>query len=150
LLISTPLFLVTATVAAPVECMGALGVTRRIIPVLGGRFEGDRLSGILLPGGTDVQRARPDGVVELNIRVILQTDEGDCVFFNGSGIRYATPEITARLATGENLDPSEYYFREAITFETAVPRLAWLNSLIAIGTGRRSIDAVELEVYSIA
>jgi hypothetical protein len=34
-------------------------------------------------------------------------------------------------------------------FETASPRLAWLNKLLAIGTGRRNADSVELDVFEI-
>jgi hypothetical protein len=43
---------------------------------LAARFEGDRLRGKVLPGGADWTLKRPDGVVELDLRITLQTDDG--------------------------------------------------------------------------
>ena len=43
----------------------------------------------------------------------------------------------ARLAQGETVDPSEYYFRVAPVFETGAERYAWLNKILAVGVGER-------------
>ncbi len=43
----------------------------------------------------------------------------------------------ARLAQGETVDPSEYYFRIAPVFETGAERYAWLNKILAVGVGER-------------
>jgi hypothetical protein len=143
------LFNISATVAPAVDCKGAPAGDRRIIPITGGKFIGERLSGRLMPGGTDVQRIRPDGVAELSINVMLETDNGESILLKGRAIRYATPDIAAQLARGESPDPASYYFRESLTFDTGANRLAWLNRLIAIGKGRRHAESVELDVYEI-
>jgi Protein of unknown function (DUF3237) len=144
-----PLFSLKATVAAPVDAGLTPGGTRRIIPVTGGTFTGERVSGTLLPGGTDVQRIRDDGVAELTIHAVLATARGERILLKGNALRHAPPDIAARLARGEGPDPASYYFREAIMFETASVRLAWLNKILAIGTGRRNSDSVELDVFEI-
>ncbi|MCS6943812.1 MAG: DUF3237 family protein [Sutterellaceae bacterium] len=52
----------------------------------------------------------------------------------------------ARLARGEDVDPSLYYFRTAMRFETGAPQYAFLNTILAIAYGRRLPRAVHLQV----
>ena len=49
---------------------------RRIIPILGGTFEGPNIRGKVVPGGADWQIVRADGFAELDTRYMLQTDAG--------------------------------------------------------------------------
>lgn len=83
--------------------MGPLG-ERRIVPILGGRFAGPRISGTVVPGGADRQLIRRDGVKLLEARYELRTDDGayisvcNNVLIDGEGAsRYArsTIELTA-------------------------------------------------------
>jgi hypothetical protein len=50
--------------------------TRRIGIVPGGTFEGERLSGRVLDGGSDWQSVRSDGSTLLDVRLNLETDDG--------------------------------------------------------------------------
>jgi len=146
---SRPLFRIKADVAEPqVTADGPYGV-RRFIPVTGGTFEGDRLRGVLLPGGADAQMIRADGHAELDVRVALQTDDGAIIYMKGLGLRAATPEVAARMAAGENVDRSEYYFREAMQFEAPPGAYAWMNAILAVGVGERTPDQVLLDVFEI-
>ena len=45
--------------------------------------------------------------------------------------------MIAALGRGETVDPSTYYFRTTPRFETAHPKYAFLNRLLAVGTGDR-------------
>lgn len=111
---------------------------RRVAPVRGGAFTGERLSGEVLPGGAgDWLLQRTDGVVLLDVRLLLRTGDGELVSMTYRGVRHGPPEVMARLAAGESVDPASYYFRIAPVFETAAPRLQWLNRIVAVGTGRR-------------
>ena len=144
-----PLFTIQAEVAEPqVTPDGPVG-NRRFIPVTGGTFDGERLSGRLLSGGSDCQLMRADGVADLDVRVSLQCDDGTIVFMKGLGMRHGPPEVMQRLAAGEDVDPSEYYFREAILFEAPPGPHAWLNRILAIGTGRRDPVAVTVKVFEV-
>ena len=60
------------------------------------------------------------------------------------------PDVLARLARGEHVAPSEYYFRTTPRFETAAPRYAWLNSVVAVGSAVRSLGAVILDFYVVS
>lgn len=51
---------------------------------------------------------------------------------------------------GDELNPSEYYFRINPVFETSSPKYAWLNHTIAVGVGRiPAAGKVAYRVYAI-
>src|SRR5712691_13460761 len=84
--------------------------TRRIAPLDGGTFEGPRLRGTVLPGGSaDWLLLRPDGVLELDLRATLRTDDGALVSMRSFGLRHGPPEVIAAVARGEAVDPATYY-----------------------------------------
>ena len=121
---------------------------RRVIDILGGRVEGPRLEGRLLPGA-DWQIVRPDGVTDLRARYAIETDDGARILVTSDGLRHGPPEVIAALARGEAVDPARYYFRTLLRFETAAAPLAWLNRILALGTGIREQLAVRLTVYEV-
>jgi hypothetical protein len=144
-----PLFELVADVSEPqVIPEGPYG-TRRFIPVAGGSFRGDRLDGTVMPGGSDCQLVRPDGVAELDVRVALQTRDGTILFMRGLGLRHGSPEVMRRIGQRETVSPASYYFRETMLFEAPPGPYAWLNRIIAIGTGERLTHTVRLSVYEI-
>ena len=111
--------------------------TRVIAPITSGTFEGPRLRGKVLPGGGDWTLSRSDTVLELDLRITLETDDGALISMSSFGLRHGPPEVLAALARGESVDPSKYYFRTAPRFETSAPPYAFLNRLIAIASGDR-------------
>lgn len=122
---------------------------RRIIPILGGTFAGPRLSGKILSGGADWQVIRTDGAAELEARYTLQTDDGVLIYVLNQGIRSGSKEVMARLAKGEKVHPSEYYFRTRPVFETGAPKYQWLHNIIAVAMGERLPDEVIITVYEV-
>jgi hypothetical protein len=122
---------------------------RRIINILGGRVEGPRLNGRILPGGADWQIIRHDGAADLRARYTIQADSGACVLVTSDGLRHGPPEVIAQLARGEPVDPALYYFRTVMRFETGEGDLAWLNRIIALGSGVREARAVRLDVHEV-
>jgi hypothetical protein len=111
--------------------------TRAVAPIASGHFEGPRLRGRVLPGGGDWTLLRGDGVLELDLRVTLETDDGALIHLASFGLRHGPPEVLAALARGESVDPAAYYFRTTPRFETADPKYAFLNRLLAVSTGDR-------------
>ena len=61
--------------------------TRVIAPIASGHFEGPRLRGKVLPGGGDWTLLRGDGVLELDLRLTLETDDGALIHMTFEGIR---------------------------------------------------------------
>jgi len=130
-----------------------VGVTpmghRRVVNIQGGHFEGDLISGTVLPGGADWQWVRTDGTIDLDARYTLKTDAGELIQVTSQGLRTASPEVLARLGRGEDVDPALYYFRTVMRFETSAPALLPLTRLLAVAYGRRTRNAVELRVDEI-
>jgi hypothetical protein len=111
--------------------------TRVTAPITSGQFEGPRLRGKVLPGGGDWTLLRADGVLELDLRITLTTDDGALIHMTSFGIRHGPPDVIAALARGASVDPTAYYFRTTPRFETAQPKYAFLNRLLAVSSGDR-------------
>jgi Protein of unknown function (DUF3237) len=111
--------------------------TRVVAPIASGQFEGPRLRGRVLPGGGDWTLLRGDGVLELDLRLTLETEDGALIHMKSFGLRHGPPDVIAALGRGESVDPSTYYFRTAPRFETGHPKYAFLNRLLAVSRGDR-------------
>lgn len=120
-----------------VKPMQVVSSERRIGVVPGGTFVGERLRGEVLDGGVDWQTVSGEGIIGLDVRLVLKTDDGALIGMTYQGRRHGPPEVLARLAKGEPMDPSEYYFRIHGGFETAAGPYGWLNGVVAVGTGHR-------------
>lgn len=141
-----PLFEIRADLADALDFGQTPVGHRRVINIVGGEFAGERLRGRVLPGGADWQIIRPDGVAVLDARYTLQTDDGAFVQVTSQGLRRGPAEVMARLARGEDVDPTLYYFRTVMRFETGAPQYAFLNTILAVAFGRRLARAVQLQV----
>ena len=137
---SQPLMTVRIT-AGPAQKLGAVphGV-RTFVPVVGGDFEGPRLRGRILPSGGDWLLVRSDGVLELDLRITLETDDHALIDMRFLGVRHGPPEVIAALGRGEVVDPASYYFRTVPRFETAAEKYAFLNRVITVGVGETRPD----------
>jgi hypothetical protein len=121
---------------------------RRIVALTGGRVDGpDFNAELLATGGADWQILRPDGSSLADIRYTLRTDRGALLYVRSHGIRHGRPEVLARLAAGEDVDPSEYTFRTTVSIETSAHELAWLNDGVFIAVGARRPTGVSYDVY---
>jgi len=131
-----------------------LGVTpnghRRIATVGGGSFAGERVRGSIQssPGG-DWLLLRPDGVLVLDVRLTLETDDAQLIYMTYRGLRHGPADVIARLNRGEAVDPASYYFRTTPVFETASTKYDWLNRVVAVATGRRETSGPIYEVYEV-
>jgi len=141
-----PLFVMRLDVSAFHAVGGPEGAPRRVGVVPSGRFEGERLSGSVLDGGSDWQTLRGDGATTLDVRLVLESGDGALIGMTYTGIRHGPAEVLARIARGETVDPDSYYFRISATFTTSDARYAWLNRVLAIGVGHRLADG---PVYSL-
>jgi hypothetical protein len=144
------LFRLVLSVGAPQMAGTARNGELRIVPVTGGTAEGPRFKGEVLPGAAaDWLRVDPDGTAHMDVRLTLKSESGGIVFMHYSGIRTGTPEVLARLNAGQAVDPSDYYFRIAVRFETGAPDLAWMNRVVAVGVGQRPPSGPTYDVHAV-
>ena len=142
------------TVALKVtEAISDLGPTpyghRRIARIAGGTFEGPAIGGAVHGGGGDWLLLRSDGVLQLDVRVTLETDDGALIYMSYRGLRHGSPEAMERMNRGEPVDPAEVYFRTSPVFETSDGRYAWMNRAIFVGSGRRLPEGPVYDVHRV-
>ena len=99
---------------------GPLG-HRRIVPILGGRFQGPAIAGVVLPGGADRQLLRADGIRLLEAVYELRTDEG------------AVLSVTNRV-TIDGVVAEGGYARSIVDVVAPEGPHDWLNRRILVGT----------------
>src|SRR5262245_29284823 len=106
-----PLFIFQIEVKPPSIVGTTPGYDRRIGEISGGRFEGERLRGTILSGGSDWQSLRADGATTLNVRLVMQTDDGALIGMTYLGMRHGPKDVLDRIGRGEKVSPTEYYMR---------------------------------------
>ena len=121
---SRPLMILHLATSATHDVGSTPQGTLTIFPVTGGSFEGERIRGQVLAGGGDWVTAHEDGTLTLDLRVTLETDDGALIHMTFTGVR----------------DDANHYFRTLPRFETAAPKYAFLNRLLAVGTGEAYRD----------
>ncbi len=122
---------------------------RRIIPILSGTVKGERLQGEIMPGGTDWQYVRSDGVLELEARYSIKASDGAEIIVINRGMRRAPAEIMDRLSRGQPVDPALVYFRTVPVFEAPAGPHQWLNESMFVGTAARFPDRVQIRVFEV-
>ena len=114
-----PLMVLRLATSATQEIGSTAQGTLTIFPVTGGSFEGERLRGKVLAGGGDWVTAHGNGTFTLDLRITLETDDGGLIHMTFTGV----------------CDDANSYFRTVLRFETAEPKYAFLNRLLAVGIG---------------
>lgn len=142
-------FTVTATLAPPVE-QGEVDMARkRFIAITGGTVSGPALSGEVLPGGGDWQAILPGGLTSIEARYFLKAADGTVIEVTNPGVRTATPEVIEKLAKGEAVDPSAYYFRTTPRFSVKPGAYDWLRRKVFVARGIRKPDGVVIDFYTV-
>jgi hypothetical protein len=144
-----PLFIFQVEVKPPSVIGATPGYDRRVSEIAGGRFEGERLRGKILSGGSDWQSLRSDGTITLNVRLVMETDDSALIGMTYLGMRHGPKEVMDRIARGENVSPSEYYMRATPYYETASEKYGWLNRIVSIAYGHRVSGGAIYQVFEI-
>jgi hypothetical protein len=121
-----------------------------MVPITGGTFAGPRIKGRVLAGGADWQFLRPDGVLQLQARYLLETRDGVAIMVTNRGLRHTSDAVMRRLARGQAVSARRYYFRSVADFEAPTnSRYAWLNRSVFVGVAQRAPTAVTVKLYRI-
>ncbi len=141
------------TITALVDRVTSAGDTgageRRIIPITGGAVKGRDVNGRVLPFGADFQIVRASGLIELEAKYALETDDGAVIYVENRGLRFGPAELLQRLARGEAVDPTLIYFRTVPRFETGSEKYRWLMQNLFVGSAARHADRVVIDVHQV-
>lgn len=123
---------------------------RALFPVDGGRFEGERLRGTVLGDGTDWVTWRPDATMMIDVRLMLETDDGALIAMHYVGLGHGrTEETHAAMLRREVIPYEDSYIRTTPRFETSDPRYLWLNRIISVANGYRAPEGAMYQVFEI-
>jgi hypothetical protein len=123
---------------------------RAAYPVDGGSFAGAKLRGTVNGDGADWITVRSDGVMMIDVRLSLTTDDDAKIGMTYTGLaRARSPDANGRFRNRELLSYDESYLHTTPRFETGDPRYLWLNEIIAVTNGVRSAGGGTYHVFAI-
>ena len=144
------LFTLTMKLPPALELGDTPAGKRRVFTVSSGQFIGDRLRGeVLSQASSDLLLVRQDGSFQQDVWLILRTDDGALILMTYCGVRFASEDVSERIARGEQVPPSDYYLRTAPFFETSSTKYAWLNKIVSVAVVERQPDGVSYQVFEI-
>jgi len=135
--------------ATPIEMGTGRGGVRRIIPIIGGRALGPKITGRILNLGADWQTVFDGGLAELDTRYGIETDDGATIEIINYGFRHGPADVMRDLGAGKDVPPDAYYMRTQARLETGDPRYDWINRTLFIGSGARFPSQVMMSLYAI-
>lgn len=156
-LVGEPLCVADFLVEGAIQPMGQSPWTsRRIGYVTGGRFEGPRLTGEILAGGgnwsTSGEIAPGVSAGTFDARVVWKTADGAMIYVTYTGRSVVSDAVSARFRdpAAPEVPHGDYYIRIAPVFETADPRYAWLNGVLAVGCGHRTATGIRHSIFAVS
>ena len=81
---------------------------------------------------------RRDDVLEIEVRITLETDDKQHIYMHWKGLRHGPKEVMDRLNRGEDVDPATYYFRTTPYFETRSEKYSWMNCIARLPPPRKA------------
>lgn len=94
----------------------------------GGWIKGPNIKGTFLAPGADWLRIMPSGVLKLDVRAVMKTDDGELLYFTYAGLLQHTEESFKKMNNGEVFKASDVaYFYTAPTIQTGSKKYDYLN-----------------------
>jgi hypothetical protein len=109
---------------------------RVVVAVSSGTFDGPRLKGSVIGPAGDWMVQRRDESRLLDVRALLETDDGQQIYTTWRGIAYKPPD-------------GALFARILPMFETGAARYAWLNNVVAVGVYQPAAGRIAYRVYQI-
>lgn len=111
--------------------------TRVVVRVGGGWIKSPKFTVTeIMQGAADWLRVRSDGVSEIDVRAVFKLDDEALCYVTYTGLNIVPDDIRKRIGQGEDVDPSEYYFRVTPRFQTGSEIYGWLNNIICVANGK--------------
>lgn len=140
-------FTIEAEIDAPLSSGTSPDGERLHIPITGGRVFGPRLTGRVLPGGSDWPVIAPDGTSRIEARYTIEAEDGTPIYVVNKGLRVSSDDVRTRLRSGETVDPSEFYMRAAPVFDAPSGPHRWLTERLFICSLAPMGRTIRIDVY---
>jgi hypothetical protein len=121
------------------------------VPATGGWVEGPRIKGKLVGPGGDWLRVMPSGILRLDVRATIQTDDNELIFTSYNGVIQCSKEQMDRFNAGEELKVADCHFITAPTYETKSEKYSWMNGVQAVGKmiSLKGGDHIDYDIFAV-
>lgn len=85
----------------------------------------------------------------IDVRLTLESHDNALIYLTYQGQFKGDEEALADLRKGQTIDPERYSLSMVAKFECGDARYDWLNTLLAVGTGRQSGMNPVYSIYEI-
>ena len=144
-----PVFTIEAEIDAPRSAGSGPEGERLHIPITGGRVHGPRLSGRILPGGSDWPIIAPDGASLMSAKYTIEAEDGTLILVQNDGLRVSSDAVRDRLRAGDIVDPAEHYMRSVPRFDAPDGPHRWLTRRIFVASIAPAGRRVIIDVYAV-
>jgi hypothetical protein len=122
---------------------------RRLVPITGGTFRGERLSGEVVPFGADWALINRNGVFDADVRALLRTDDGVYISIRYTG-KVHSPSGRLGMMLERKGIPPDLYYRMSAQFECATnSAYGWLNNIVTILVGTPVPGGSDYEIFEV-
>ena len=106
---------------------------RRVIPIIGGTFEGERIKGEILPVGADWNLIQPNDIMYVSARYMLKTDDGVVISILNEGWAHIDDGVMAKIMANQLAPDDEgWYVFLHPRFEAPAGKYQWLNERVFV------------------
>ncbi len=107
--------------------------TMRITKIASGVVSGPNIKGTIQQPSADWVQILPSGVVRLDVRLLVKTDDGDFIFTSYNGVFKHSDESLEKQKKGEEISPEDGWYAFATpTFRTSSMKHDYLNGIQAV------------------
>merc|ERR1719491_639639 len=106
------------------------------IIALSGSIVGPRLNATVVPPSADWLLLKPDGIIALDVKLLLKTNDGE----------YIHQTITGR-SVRDPKNPSNSNLRVLALFETSSDKYKWLGHTALFGIGTKEGNKITVDYY---
>lgn len=118
-----------------------------------GTVSGPRINGTVLPGSVDWARVLPDGILEPDVKLLIETDDGALIHVSYVGVVDMGHEAFEKAKRGEPIG-TIFHPRTVLRMKSSAPAYAWVNRRQFIGIGyldfAQAKPSINYDIYELA
>ena len=142
-------FTIEAEIDQP-KSAGASPLGERLhIPILGGKVFGPKLSGLIMPGGSDWPLICPDGNSRIEAHYTIKAEDGTLIYVVNKAIRVSSTAVTSLLRAGKSVSSEDYYMRGSPVFDAPDGSHKWLRETIFVCSIAPQGNKIQIDVFAV-
>jgi hypothetical protein len=118
-----------------------------------GTVTGPRINGKVVPGAVDWAKVTPDGILEPEVKLVIETDDGALIYVTYVGVLDMGADFFEKAKRGESAG-KVFHPRTVLRMKSSAPAYAWVNRRQFVGIGFLDYGAaspsINYDIYELA